>query len=82
MDRHDWKSMTVREKLDAMDEIKVRNEQRAKAFAEMKIEQEEKYMRLVDLYAHGEISKEAFFRYLRNLRASEATEQETEQQND
>ena len=75
MVRHDDGKMTMREKLEQHKEIDRRNEYRSKAFAEMKVEQEEKYMRLVDLYVHGEISKEAFFRYLRNIRANDKESQ-------
>ena len=81
MGRHGWESMTVREKLDAMKEIKDRNEQRAKEFAKMKVEQEKKYMLLVDLYVCGEISKEDFHRYIRKLRTNETTAQKNSTDN-
>ena len=65
--------MTDLERLKLQKEIDRRNEERRKEFAKMKVEQEEKYMLLVDLYVCGEISKEDFHRYIKKLRASDKT---------
>ena len=59
------------EKLKLQKEIERRNEERRKEFAKMKVEQEEKYMLLVDLYICGEMSEEDFHRHIRKLRAGE-----------
>ena len=58
-------------KLEQLKEIRRRNEQYEKTFAEMKVEQKRKYNLLADLYVNGEITKEDFHRYLKNLRTSD-----------
>lgn len=73
--------MTNLERLKLQKEIDQRNEYRRREFANMKVEQEEKYMLLVDLYVYGEITKEELHRYIKKLRSNETTEQETEEQN-
>lgn len=69
MDRKKFEPRTIIDKLNLMKRIKDRNEQRRKEFAKMKVEQEKKYMLLVDLYTNGDISEEDFHRYIRKLRA-------------
>ena len=58
-------------KLEQLKEIRRRNEQYEKTFAEMKVEQKRKYNLLADLYVNGEITKEDFHLYLKNLRTSD-----------
>ena len=54
----DRTKMTIREKLQLIKEIDQRNEERRKEF----VEKEKRNKKLFDMYVHGEISEEDFFR--------------------
>ena len=57
----DEKRMTTREKLDLMKEMKERNEQRRKEFADKKAREE----KLLDMYLEGHITKEELYRRIK-----------------
>lgn len=59
------RKMTVREKLDMMDEMKERNERRRKEFLNMSDEKKERDMKLLDMYLDGEISKEELYKRIK-----------------
>lgn len=54
------KRMTIREKLELQKQIKERNEQRMKEFAEQEAAKKAYNEKLVDLYVEGRITDEQF----------------------
>ena len=54
------KHMTIREKLELQKQIKERNEQRMKEFAEQETAKKAYNEKLVDLYVEGRITDEQF----------------------